>query len=34
MNLPMGLSFYGPAWSEPTLIRLAAGFEATRDAKS
>jgi amidase len=30
LNLPMGLSFYGPAWSEPMLIRLAAGFEATR----
>jgi amidase len=26
-DLPMGVSFIGPAWSEPTLIRLAAGFE-------
>jgi amidase len=30
LSLPMGLSFYGPAWSEPVLIRLAAGFEAQR----
>jgi len=26
-GLPMGISFIGPAWSEPTLIRLASGFE-------
>jgi amidase len=26
-GLPMGISFIGPAWSEPTLIRLGAGFE-------
>lgn len=31
-GLPVGLSFFGAAWSEPTLIRLAAGFEATRPA--
>ena len=30
-GLPVGVSFIGPAWSEGTLIRLAAGFErATR----
>lgn len=26
--LPVGVSFMGTAWSEPTLIRLASGFEA------
>jgi amidase len=26
-GLPVGLSFFGPAWSEPTLIRLAYAFE-------
>ena len=30
MNLPIGLSFYGTAFSEPTLIRLASGFEHAR----
>jgi amidase len=30
-GLPVGLSFFGRAWSEPTLIKLAYGFEqATR----
>ena len=28
-GLPVGLTFMGRAWSEPTLIRLASGFEAT-----
>ena len=28
-GLPVGLSFFGRAWSEPTLIRLAYGFEQT-----
>ncbi len=27
-GLPVGLTFIGTRWSEPTLIRLAAGFEA------
>ena len=27
-DLPVGISFMGSAWSEPTLIRLASGFEA------
>ena len=28
-GLPVGLSFFGRAWSEPTLIRLAYAFELT-----
>lgn len=28
-GLPIGLSFFGPAFSEPTLVRLASGFEHT-----
>lgn len=27
-GLPVGLSFFGPAWSEPVLLRLAFAFEA------
>jgi amidase len=26
-GLPVGLSFFGRAWSEPTLIKLAFAFE-------
>jgi amidase len=26
-GLPIGLSFFGTAWSEPTLIRIAYAFE-------
>ena len=26
-GLPVGLSFFGPAFSEPTLVKLASGFE-------
>jgi amidase len=26
-GLPVGVSFFGRAWSEPTLIRIAYGFE-------
>jgi amidase len=34
-GLPVGISFFGRAWSEPTLIRLAFAFEqATRARKS
>ncbi len=27
-GLPSGMSFIGTAWSEPTLIKLASGYEA------
>ncbi|HYD78192.1 MAG TPA: amidase [Paucimonas sp.] len=34
-GLPVGLSFVGPAWSEPTLIKLAYAFEqATRHRRA
>lgn len=34
-GLPVGLSFFGTAWSEPTLIRLAYSFEqATRHRRA
>jgi amidase len=26
-GLPVGISFFGPAWSEPKLIRIAYAFE-------
>ena len=32
-GLPVGLSFFGRAWSEPTLIRMAYGFEQTVPAR-
>jgi amidase len=32
-GLPVGLSFFGRAWSEPTLIRLAFAFEQTTKAR-
>jgi amidase len=32
-GLPIGVSFTGAAWSEPTLIRLAAGFERATAAR-
>jgi hypothetical protein len=32
-GLPVGISFIGTAWSEPTLIRLASGFEAVTQAR-
>ena len=31
---PMGISFFGTAFSEPTLIRLASGFEAFTQARA
>jgi amidase len=31
--LPVGVSFIGTAFSEPTLIRLAAGFEHAAHAR-
>ena len=32
-DLPVGITFMASAWSEPTLIRLAAGFEAAAQAR-
>jgi amidase len=32
-GLPVGISFMGTAWSEPTLIKLASGFEAVSKAR-
>jgi len=32
-GLPVGLSFFGRAWSEPTLIRIAYGFEQITRAR-
>ncbi len=32
-GLPVGISFFGRAWSEPTLIRLAYAFEQTMKAR-
>ncbi len=29
-GMPVGITFMGQAWSEPTLIKLASGFEARR----
>jgi amidase len=26
-GLPVGISFFGRAWSEPTLLKIAYGFE-------
>jgi len=26
-ELPVGISFFGRAWSEPTLLKIAYGFE-------
>jgi amidase len=33
-GLPVGLSFFGTAFSEPKLIKLASGFEHTVDARA
>ena len=32
-GLPVGITFMGAAWSEPTLIKLASGFEAVTKAR-
>jgi len=32
-GLPVGISFFGRAWSEPTLLKLAYGFEETTKAR-
>ena len=34
-GLPVGISFFGKAWSEPTLLKIAYGFEqATKHRKA
>lgn len=33
-GLPIGISFFGRAWSEPTLIRIAYGFEQATKART
>ena len=33
-GVPMGVSFFGTAFSEPTLIKLASGFEAVTQARA
>ncbi len=33
-GIPMGISFFGTAFSEPTLIRLASGFEAVTQVRA
>jgi len=33
LGVPVGISFFGTAFSEPTLIRLASGFEAATHAR-
>jgi amidase len=32
-GLPVGISFFGAAWSEPKLIRIAYAFEQTVNAR-
>lgn len=32
-DLPVGVTFMASAWSEPTLIRIASGFEAAADVR-
>ena len=32
-GLPLAISFMGPAWSEPTLIKLAYAFEQATKAR-
>ena len=32
-GLPVGITFMGRQWAEPTLIKLASGFEAQRGAR-
>jgi hypothetical protein len=33
-GLPVGINFFAGAWSEPTLIRIASGFEAATQART
>jgi amidase len=32
-GLPVGVSFFGRAWSEPTLLKIAYGFEQATKAR-
>ena len=32
-GLPVGISFFGRAWSEPTLLKLAYAFEQATQAR-
>jgi amidase len=32
-GLPFGISFFGPAWSEPKLLKIAYAFEQARRAR-
>jgi amidase len=32
-GLPVGISFFGRAWSEPTLLKIAYGFEQLVNAR-
>jgi len=32
-DLPVGISFFGRAWSEPTLLKIAYGFEQLTKAR-
>jgi hypothetical protein len=32
-GLPVGITFMASAWSEPTLIRIASGFEAAANVQ-
>jgi amidase len=33
-GLPVGVSFFGRAWSEPALLKIAYGFEQTIKART
>jgi amidase len=33
-GVPLGISFFGTAFSEPTLIKLASGFEAATQVRA
>jgi len=33
-GVPLGISFFGTAFSEPTLIKLASGFEAVTQVRA
>jgi hypothetical protein len=33
-GVPLGISFFGTAFSEPTLVKLASGFEAATQVRA